>query len=68
MKCEAAQDWLLQCESLQPTSWSREVVRHLRACVSCYQFANGVKRLEKAWRNLPVPAECETARQEFLAR
>jgi hypothetical protein len=68
MKCEAAQDWLLQCESLQPKSWPRGVVKHLRVCTACYQFAKGVKRLEKAWRNQPVPEESEAAKTNFLAK
>ena len=68
MKCEAAQDWLLQCESLQPKSWPRGVVKHLRVCTSCYQFAKGIKRLEKAWRKMPLPEECETAKAAFLAK
>lgn len=68
MKCEAAQDWLLQCESLQPKSWPRGVVKHLRVCPSCYQFAKQIKRLEKAWRNVPVPEECEGAKMMFLAK
>src|ERR1035438_10016599 len=68
MKCEAAQDWLLQCESLQPKSWPRGVVKHLRVCTACYQFAKGVKRLEKAWRNLPIPEGCDDAKANFLAR
>ena len=34
MKCEAAQEWLLQCESLQPKSWPRGVVKHLRVCTT----------------------------------
>ena len=68
MKCETAQEWLLQCESLQPKSWPRGVVKHLRVCTTCYQFGKGVKRLERAWRNLPVPAECEPAKANFLAK
>jgi hypothetical protein len=68
MKCEAAQDWLLQCESLRPKSWPRGVVKHLRVCTTCYQFGKGVKRLERAWRNLPVPEGCEAAKANFLAK
>ncbi len=68
MKCEAAQDWLLQCESLQPKSWPRGVVKHLRVCPACYQFGKSVKRLERAWRNLPLPEECEVAKTDFLAK
>ncbi|HZZ81602.1 MAG TPA: anti-sigma factor [Gemmataceae bacterium] len=68
MKCEAAQNWLLQCESLQPKTWPVGLVKHLRVCASCYQFAKSIKRLEKAWRRIPVPAECETSKLNFLAR
>jgi hypothetical protein len=44
------------------------VVKHLRVCPACYQFAKSVKRLEKAWRNLPLPEECDTAKANFLAK
>lgn len=68
MKCEAAQDWLLQCENLLPKTWSKDVRRHVKACAACYEFARSLKKLENAWRNQPLPAQAGKPEAKFLKR
>ena len=68
MRCESTQDWLMQCETLRLNTWPRKVARHVRACVSCLEFARSLKRLERAWRNQPLPAGAKQPTSQFLAK
>lgn len=68
MKCESAQDWLLQCDEIRPKSWPREVRHHVKACTACYQFAKSIKKLENAWRNQPLPSDAKKPGIKFLKK
>ena len=69
MNCRQAQDWLLQCEDPRPApSGSPELAEHLAGCEVCRLLTGKVRRLEQAWRPLPVPASADRARVAFLNR
>jgi uncharacterized repeat protein (TIGR01451 family) len=68
MDCPQAREWLLQADDTRPERCaSAEVAEHLQNCVACRSFAAELTQLEQDWRNLPLPAAAETARQEFVA-
>jgi hypothetical protein len=69
MDCRAARDWLLQAES--PGDWLTEPegpAGHLRDCPRCRTLALDLQRLESDYRDHPLPAGWEQAREAFLAR
>jgi hypothetical protein len=66
MNCHAVQDSLLQAEDLRPESWSVDVCEHLRTCPACSTFVSDLRQLETAWKEIPVPAECEEGKAAFL--
>lgn len=68
MKCESVQDWLLQCDNLQPKTWPRDLRHHVKACSACYEYARSLKRLEKSWRDQPLPSQSRKPRPKFLKR
>jgi hypothetical protein len=69
MDCPQAQNWLLQAEDPRPEHCANaEVADHLQGCAACRSFAVDLLQLEQGWRELPLPAAAETARQAFLAK
>ena len=58
-------NWLRASGSLQP-NWSRKVTDHLKGCPACRKFVNSLLKMEKAWRDQPLPASCETSKAVFL--
>ena len=64
MTCSETRDRLLQTatpEELPPTAGE-----HLLACDDCRRLAADVERLERTWRDLPLPASADTVREAFL--
>jgi hypothetical protein len=68
MKCKSVQHWLLQVQSLHVKDWPRNMNRHLKRCAGCARIARLLFKVEEAWRNQPVPAECAKAKAVFLAK
>src|SRR5262245_19479534 len=69
MDCTQAREWLLKADDTRPERCaSAEVAEHLQDCAACRAFAGELTQIEQDWRNLPLPAAAETARQAFLAR
>lgn len=67
MNCRQAQDWLLQSEDPQlALAGSADLAAHVAGCAVCRLVAEKVRRLEQAWRALPVPAGAIRARAAFL--
>jgi hypothetical protein len=66
MNCQAVRDRLMQGESLQVKDWPRSMNRHLKECPTCAKLARNLYKLEDAWRNQPIPEECEAAKATFL--
>jgi RNA polymerase sigma factor (sigma-70 family) len=68
MKCESAQTALLQAEQLQPKTWPADLAEHVKRCAACTRIVKDLRKLEKTWREQPVPEECETAKADFLQK
>jgi hypothetical protein len=69
MNCQRAQDWLLQAD--RPGRLEEapaEVGTHVRTCADCRRLVGKLERLEQHWREEPLPAEAEKARDAFLQR
>ncbi len=66
MNCESVRNWLMQVESLQPKDWPHKVTNHLKSCAVCLKFVNSLGKMEKAWRDHPLPASCEQGKAAFL--
>jgi hypothetical protein len=67
MDCQQARTRLLQAEDPRPDG-SAELAAHLESCAACRRLSAKVLRLEQAWRDLPLPARAEQAREAFLTR
>lgn len=65
MKCQAAQFWLLQAESLRPKAWPTDIGKHVDGCAACAKFARDLRELEDQWREQPLPAGTK-AKSAFL--
>jgi hypothetical protein len=69
MSCAKTEIWLLQSESLRADACpDPSVLRHLNRCRACQRLASLLGKLEKRWREVPLPADVDDARQRFLAR
>jgi hypothetical protein len=68
MTCDDVRPILLQADSAHPANQSAEVRAHLDVCRECCKFNERLFRLERDWRNLPMPAGAEVAKQAFLRR
>ncbi len=69
MNCSTAKDWLLQAELPGELGQApAEVAQHLRGCEECRRLVEWVGQLEKTWREQPLPASAEVARDDFLRR
>jgi hypothetical protein len=69
MECAQAQDWMLRAD--RPglaEQLPADLVEHLGGCGSCQNLLRRVQRLEKAWRELPLPASADVSRESFLRR
>src|SRR5262249_15308552 len=66
MNCQSLRNWLLQVDSLQPKDWPAEVANHLKSCARCVKYVNALSKLEKSWREQPLPADCARAKAAFL--
>jgi hypothetical protein len=69
MDCRAARDWLLQAE--RPEAWAADPAApadHIQSCPRCRNLALELERLESDYRDQPLPAGCESAREAFIAR
>jgi hypothetical protein len=68
MNCQSLRNWLLQAESLQPKAWPPEVTKHLKGCAQCVKYVNSLSKLERSWREQPLPASCTQAKSKFLTK
>jgi hypothetical protein len=69
MTCQRAQDWLLQAEEPRPERCpSPELAEHIHTCPVCGALTAELLQLERAWREVPLPASAETAQKAFLER
>ena len=69
MDCRQARDKLLRAENPRPKRCgSAELADHLQSCAACSSLARSLRRLERAWRNIPLPATVHQARDAFLQR
>jgi hypothetical protein len=66
MNCIETRDLLLQAASL--AELPEPTIAHVRDCAGCGQLARDVERLEQEWRELPLPASADAARDAFLTR
>jgi len=66
MNCIETRDLLLQAESL--AELQEPTIAHVRECAACGQLARDVERLEQEWRELPLPASADVAREAFLTQ
>jgi hypothetical protein len=66
MNCQSLRNWLLQVDSLQPKDWPAEVANHLKSCARCVKYVNALSKLEKSWREQPLPADCARAKAAFV--
>lgn len=64
MDCQQTRDWLLEGDEPRPEA----VADHLTGCVACQSFAADAAQLHDAWRSIPLPANVDTSRQQFLDR
>ena len=68
MTCDDVRPILLAADSAHPANQSVEVRAHLDVCRDCCKFNERLFRLERDWRNLPMPAGADAAKQAFLRR
>jgi hypothetical protein len=68
MTCDDVRPILLAADSAHPASQSAEVRAHLDVCRDCCKFNERLFRLERDWRNLPMPVGADAAKQAFLRR
>lgn len=69
MNCREVQDWLLSAEDVRPEAWTAgPAAGHLAECAECRAYADRLAGLEQAWREIPLPGQCESSKQAFLDR
>jgi hypothetical protein len=69
MNCQRAQDWLLQADCPRRLEEApAEVSGHVRTCADCQRLIARLERLERRWREEPLPASAAGARDAFLRR
>src|SRR5262245_54256651 len=69
MDCAKSQQWFLEAEVPGDLSQAPpEIVEHLRFCPACTRLLEQICQMEDQWRQLPLPAGVEQARENFLAR
>ena len=68
MTCDEVRPILLAADSAHPANQSAEVRAHLDVCRECCKFTERLFRLERDWKNLPMPAGADAAKQAFLRR
>jgi hypothetical protein len=68
MNCHDVQEWLLRSDLSEHEPVPADAAAHLGSCTACRQFADRLRRLEKAVRELPAPEGIDAAREAFLRR
>jgi hypothetical protein len=68
MTCDDVRPILLEADSAHPAHQSAEVRAHLDHCRDCCKFTERLFRLERDWKNLPLPAGAYAAKEAFLRR
>ena len=68
MNCPDAQEWLLRSDLTEGETPPADVAAHLAGCAECRSYADRLRRLERAVRELPAPAGADAAREAFLKR
>jgi len=69
MDCPEARDWLLLSEApADPADVPPAVAAHVRACPACGDLGRALDRIERQWRDQPVPSLADAGRAAFLAR
>jgi hypothetical protein len=66
MTCDDVRPILLEADSAHPAHQSAEVRAHLDHCRECCKFTERLFRLEREWKNLPIPEGADAAKQAFL--
>src|SRR5260221_2590803 len=69
MNCSNTTNWLLQAELPGELAQApAEVAEHLRQCDACQRLVQQIGRLEREYKEQPLPARSQVAREEFLRR
>jgi hypothetical protein len=68
MTCNDVRPILLEADSAHPANQSAEVRAHLDVCRDCCKFTEQLFRLERDWKNLPMPVGANAAKEAFLRR
>jgi hypothetical protein len=68
MDCTDAREWLLRSDLAEGETSPAGVAAHLAGCAACRSYADRLRGLERAVRELPAPAGADAAREAFLER
>ena len=67
--CERVQEWLLRAEAPGRLADAPDgVTIHVRTCPGCQQLIRRLERLERRWRDDPLPTSVHASRDAFLQR
>jgi hypothetical protein len=67
MDCRESRDWLLGAADPRPARCPvPAIAEHLAGCPDCQALSSKLVRLQNAWRDIPLPAGADAARQAFL--
>jgi hypothetical protein len=69
MSCSHAKEWILQAALPEELAAAPpDVAAHVRECGQCQRLIQKLNRMERSWRDEPLPESAETARELFLSR